>query len=457
MTVATPHRASEGPTVSLSTLPPWLSRVFDGFAAWLDRRTARRLPLLLLGILLASGRRTATSWFRAAGITAEFRRAYHTIYAVGRRTDLLAITAWSTVRPCLAGSRRLLLAIDDTPTQRYGPCIEGAGIHHNPTPGPAGEKFLYGHVWVSVAGLAKHPAWGTIALPLQASLYVRHKDLPKIAPEYGWIFRTKLELAVAQLQRLKPWVAGQFEAFWVVVDGGYAKKPFLKPARQEGFIVVSRLRKDAALWSLPETVRRPRQRGPLPTYGKQRLDLAKRAGQTRGWQQLDCTQYREKVTKTYKTFLATWKPAGGLIRVVIVKEKDGWVPFFSTDAEASVRDILEAAADRGAHEQTFKDVKEVWGAAQQQLRNLYANLGAFNLNGWLYSTVEAWAWERSEAELVDRSRCPWDEEPRRPSHADKRKALQRDVLRQEIEAVLSGPPNRQRYRELTEKLLALAA
>jgi len=221
--------------------------------------------------------------------------------------------------------------------------------------------------------------------------------------------------------------------------------------------VVSRLRKDAALWSLPETVRRPRQRGPLPTYGKQRLDLAKRAGQPRGWQQLDCTQYREKVTKTYKTFLATWKPAGGLIRVVIVKEKDGWVPFFSTDAEASVRDILEAAADRGAHEQTFKDVKEVWGAAQQQLRNIYANRGAFNLNGWLYSTVEAWAWERSEAELVDRSRCPWDEEPRRPSHADKRKALQRDVLRQEIEAVLSGPPNRQRYRELTEKLLALAA
>src|SRR6478672_9350366 len=53
--------------------------------------------------------------------------------------------------------------------------------------------------------------------------------------------------------------AGHFEEFWVVVDGGYAKKPFLKPARQEGFIVVSRLRKDAALWSLPETVRRPRQ------------------------------------------------------------------------------------------------------------------------------------------------------------------------------------------------------
>jgi hypothetical protein len=440
-----------------SHLPLWLSRVFDRFAVWLDRRTARRLPVLLLGILLATGRRTTTSWFRAVGITTDFRQAYHAVYAVGRRADHLAVSAWHTIQPCLQGSRRLVVALDDTPTQRNGPFVEGAGLHHNPTPGPAGEKFVYGHLWVSLAALAKHPAWGTIALPLHASLYVRHKDLPKIPPEYGWTFRTKLELAAAQLQWLKPWVTDPFEERWAVVDGGYAKKPFLKPAQQEGFTVVGRLRKDAALWSLPATTRRPGQRGPLPTYGKKRFNLAKRAGQTRGWEHVECVQYGQRVRKTYKTFLATWKPAGGVIRVVLVQETHGWVPFFCTDPAASVVAILEAAADRGAHEQTFKGVKEVWGAAQQQLRNVYANVGAFNLNGWLYSTIEAWAWERSEEELVDRSRSPWDAEPRRPSHADKRKALQHEVLRQEIEAVLSGPPNPRRYRELAEALLALAA
>src|SRR6478609_7782100 len=219
MTVATPHRASEGPTVSLSTLPPWLSRVFDGFAAWLDRRTARRLPLLLLGILLAPGRRTATSWFRAAGITTEFRRAYHTIYAVGRRTDQLAITAWTTVRPCLAGSRRLLLAIDDTPTQRYGPCIEGAGIHHNPTPGPAGEKFVYGHIWVTLAWLVRHPAWDTLALPLRALLYVRAKDIGKLTKHYPWNFHTKLELAVELTRWLHVWLSSLGKELRLVVDG----------------------------------------------------------------------------------------------------------------------------------------------------------------------------------------------------------------------------------------------
>src|SRR5438874_1192108 len=38
----------------------------------------------------------------------------------------------------------------------------------------------------------------------------------------------------------------------------------------------------------------------------------------------------------------------------------------------------------------------------------------------MYSLVEAWAWGQSEEELVDRSPSPWDSEPRRPSHQDKR-------------------------------------
>jgi DDE superfamily endonuclease len=441
----------------LSHTNPWLSAVFLRLARWLDRRTAVRVPLLLLGILLATGRRTATSWFRAAGIADDFRPAYHTIYAVGRRTELLAIDAWLVARSCLVRNRRLVLAIDDTPTPRYGRQVQGAGLHHNPTPGPAGEKYVYGHLWVLLAGLAKHPTRGTVALPLLASLYVRRKDLPRLALLCAWEFRTKLELAAAQLHWLKPWFEHQADARWVVVDGGYAKKPFLSAARRDGYVVVSRLRKDAALWSVPPTTRRDGQRGPLPTYGKQRLSLAKRAGHPQGWQQVECTQYGARVTKTYKTFLATWRPAGGLIRVVLVREEDHWVPFFCTDPTVSVVDILEAAADRGAIEQTNKDVKEVWGAGQQQLRNVQANVGAFNLNAWMHTVTEVWAWERSAEELVDRTRSPWDDPQRRPSHADKRKALQREVLRREIEAVLSQPPDTQRFRELAEKLLDLAA
>ncbi len=442
--------------MALSHLPAFLSRAFASFARWLDRRTAARLPLLLYGVLLANGRRTATSWFRACGISAEFRQAYRVVHACGRRCHSLALTAWDTARPCLASSRRLLVAIDDSPTARYGPCVEGAGTHRNPTPGPAGAKYLYGHVWVSLAALAQHPTRGTIALPLLADLYVRAKDVPKLPPEYHWPFRTKLELAAAQLHWLRPWAAGRFDERCVAVDGGYAKKPFLKPARQEGFFVFGRLRKDAALRSVPKPKPKGR-RGPQATYGKERISLAKRAGQTRGWQEVECVQYGETVTKTVKTFQATWRPAGGLIRVVLVKEEDDWLPYFSTKPTASVQEVLEAAADRGAHEQTFKDVKEVWGAGQQQLRNVYANVGAFNLCCWMYTAVEAWAWDKAEGELVDRSASPWDSEPRRPSHADKRKALRQQALRREIDEALAGQPDPGRIRELAERLMALAA
>lgn len=243
----------------------------------------------------------------------------------------------------------------------------------------------------------------------------------------------------------------------LVVDGGYAKKPFLRPAKADGWVVVSRLRKDAHLCDLPPTERRKGQRGPLPSYGKNRIYLTELAAEQEGWQQVECEQYGEKVEKTIKTFLATWRPAGGAIRVVLVKEEDGWLPFFCIKPEATAEEILEAMADRNALEQMNKDVKEVWGAGQQQVRNVHSNEGCFNLNLWLYSLVEAWAWAKEEEDLVDRSASPWDSEPRRPSHADKRRALQRDILHAEIAAVLSARPTKEDFRALAERLLDLAA
>jgi hypothetical protein len=438
-----------------SHLPPFLTSAFAALALWLHKRSAARLPLLLVGILFATGRRTVTSWFRAAGIGTDYRNGYTTVCAVGREASHMAISTLQAVRPVL-GPRRLLLALDDTPTARYGPFVEGAGIHHNPSPGPAGEKYVYGHVWVTLAALAKHRDCGTIALPLQAQLYIRAAHLDKLPPERRRPFHTKLDLAAQQLRWVLPWVDGHFEERWAVVDGGYAKKPFLRPARKDGWVVVGRLRKDAALFALP-LPKPPSRPGPQPTYGKGRLSLAKRAGHKRGWQQVECVQYGETVQKTIKTFLATWHPAGGVIRVVLVQEDDSWVAFFCTRPEATAAEVLEAAADRNALEQTNKDVKEVWGAGQQQVRNLHSNEGCFNLNLWMHSLVEMWAWDRPEEELADRSRCPWDSEPRRPSHQDKRRALQRQVLQAEIDGVLSGRPTKEDFRALAQRLLELAA
>jgi DDE superfamily endonuclease len=442
----------------LSQLPALLSAWLSDIAAALDRRSAPRLLALVVGALFAKGRRTVTSWFRAAGINTDFRRGYAALWAAGRRVDALGYRLLCLVlKPLMrrAGQGPLRFAIDDTPTARYGPEVQGAGIHHNPTPGPAGEKFVYGHVWVCLAWLARHPAWGTLALPLQALLYVRAKDVPTLNKHYPWTFRTKLQRAAELVHWLTVWLAGMGKPLWLAVDGAYAKRPFLKPVLAMGVVVFSRLRKDAHLLSLPPTERRRGQRGPLPRYGKERIDLAKRAGHKRGWQRLECWQYGARVVKQVKTFLATWRPAGGVIRVVLVREQRGWLAYFGSDATVSAEAVLEMMADRAAIEQTFHDVKEVWGAGQQQVRNVYASIGAMAVNLMCYSVVEAWAWLRKEEELV--SRASWDEEWRRPSHADKRRALQREILRQEIRAAVGNRPQWRGFQDFATRLLDLAA
>jgi hypothetical protein len=108
--------------------------------------------------------------------------------------------------------------------------------------------------------LAVHPAWGVIALPLVARMYVRAKNLPNIYPQHRPEFQTKLEMGVELLQWVYSWLRYLGKPLWVVVDGAYAKAPFLKPAMALGMTVVSRLRKDAALWTVPAP-RVPGRRG----------------------------------------------------------------------------------------------------------------------------------------------------------------------------------------------------
>ena len=249
-------------TSSHPTLAPcqWSAHI----AAALDRRSAPRLALLFLGSVLARGRRTVTTWIRAARLSDQFRPCYTAVAAAGERADRIArCLLTEVVRPLLKGATRLTLALDDTPTRRYGPHVQGAGVHHNPTPGPAGSPYVYGHVFVVLGPLVTHKVWGTIALPLLARLYVRKKDLPGIDPKHRPEFRTKLELAVEMLRWAKPWLGLLKLPTWVVADGAYAKKDFLKPAMSLGMTVVSRLRKDAALRTVPGPKPSGR-RGPAP-------------------------------------------------------------------------------------------------------------------------------------------------------------------------------------------------
>lgn len=425
-----------------------------GLASVLDARIQGRLAPMFLGLLFAQGRSTVAAWLRAAGLGQNFRLYYYFLGSLGRKTECVASRLLRLVQQHVPLPERILMGVDDSPTKRYGPEVEGAGIHHNPTPGPADQKFLYGHVWVTLAWLVRHPAWGTIALPLLARLYVRARDVKKLVRWYRWEFQTKLEQAAELVEWAAKWLRYLGKTLWVVADGAYAKRVFLRRAAAAGVIVVSRLRKDAALYSVPP-VRQPGQRGRPRKYGEERISLAKRAGQRRGWQKGTFQLYGQQVQKTFKTFLATYPPAGGLIRVVLVKESDGWVAFFCTKVDATVAEILEAVADRGALEQVFHDVKEVHGAGEQQLRNVWANIAAWHMTLWLHTLVELWAWARPHAALSDRSASPWDDPDRRPSHADRCKALRRASL--EFSCRSPGGPSTRKIRCLLQALTRLVA
>src|SRR5262249_33497705 len=197
-----------------------------------------------------------------------------------------------------------------------------------------------------------------------------------------------LELAIELLRWTKPWLGLLGLPIWVVADGAYAKKEFLKPAADLGMTVVSRLRKDAALRTLPGP-RPAGKRGRPRTYGEDKIDLAKRGGQRRGWSSDTFDLYGEKVVKKYKTFLATWRPAGGVIRVVLVDEPTGWRAYFCTDPSASVADILGMVADRFSLEITFRECKQIVGAGQQQVRFVWASIGAVHVWLWTFTMTEA--------------------------------------------------------------------
>jgi hypothetical protein len=418
---------------------------------------AFRLAIVIAGMFLADDRRTASAWFVAGGVQDDWDRFYDCLISVGRTSAKLATAVLGLVAEKLVPglAERIVLGIDDTPTARYGRHVEGAGVHRNPTGGPADGEWLYGHNWVALAWLGRHPVWGVIALPLRSLLYVRQVDVPKLAEKYGWEFRTKHQLGVElltwfkQLIRVMGWKA----QLWLAVDGAYAVRPFLLAVLALDIVVVSRLRTDARLFDLP-----PEGSHGNRIYGHKRISLVKRAAHPQGWETITYNCRGVEVTRQYKTFVATSPLISGQIRVVLVRlDGDSWAPYFCTDPSAEVRDILEAMAARWALEEHFHDVKEIWGAGQQQVRNVWSNLGCWHLNQWMYTLVELCCWDASKAELTDRSERSWDNPDRRPSHADRRRSISRKMLEKQFLVALPRTPTNRKFWRLVEALISLAA
>ena len=223
-----------------------------------------------------------------------------------------------------------------------------------------------------------------------------------------------------------------------------------------GATIITRLRKDAALYSLVEPPKK-RKPGRPRKYG-QRIDLRSKAADKSGWFSINVTLYGRQENKLVKMFKATYRPAGGEILVLIAREADDfWRAFMCTNLSATAQQILEAVADRSAIEQNFHDLKQVEGAGQQQVRSYWTNVGAFHLNMWVHTMVELWAWNESVSVICDRSSSPWDDPARRPSHADRRGGLRCEVLNKIFFETSGHDRKTQKIVRQFYKLMKLAA
>ena len=355
---------SPGPTMNPIDLPPFWHSVIASLSLALDARNAWRLPFLLAGLLFARPRRTLASCLRAVGVHDHQQPYYHFLRVLGLRSEILASFLTRHVACVALPDGPARFAIDDTPTPRYGPHVQGAGVHHNPTPGPAGSPYLFGHVWVTLAAVPRHPDWGVIALPLHAHLYVREKDIPHPPAAHARPFRTKLDMAAELITGLKSGTALAHRPVQVAVDGAYVTRTVLRAAKAVGVVVVGRLRKDAALRGVP--VPTPGKRGRPRIHGTDSLSLASLASVVSGWEEVECFRYGRVRRKRVKSFVATWAVAGGGVRVVIVDEPNGWRAYISTDPEMGAVEVLEVAAARTGIEDGFKNLKVEGGAGEQQ-------------------------------------------------------------------------------------------
>lgn len=154
-----------------------------------------------------------------------------------------------------------------------------------------------------------------------------------------------MELAVDLIRWAVRWVEYWGKPVWVVADGAYAKAPFLKPKRGLAVTVVSRLRRDSALW----TDRLCGGRGCGAATGwtgpADRLGQAGRAAAGVG--DRDVRPVREANGEAVQDVRGD-VTAGGAIWTNLVDEPMGWVAFFCIDPGASVADVLGRVADRFA-------------------------------------------------------------------------------------------------------------
>ena len=413
-------------------LPARFAALILCFAPLFQQRSWRHAEVLLLGAILAPGRRTVASILRITGLGRERRFVnYHRVLnraawsgrAAARVLLGLLLEAFVPAGP-------VLLGLDDTIERRRGKRISAKGIYRDPV------RSSHGH-FVKASGLR----WLSLMLLVPISWAGRVWALPfltALAPserycrEHGRQHKKLTDWGRQLVLQARRWMPGRQVV--LVTDSGFSALEFLAALRCHGVTCITRLRLDAALYQ-PVPPRQPGAVGRPPTKGARLPTLAKvLANSATQWQRLTVPGWYgggERVVEVCSD-TAVWRHSGMPvvpIRWVLLRDPSKRFDpqaLLCTDPTQEPLQILRWFVQRWQLEVTFREVRDHLGVESQRQWSDKAIARTTPCLLGLFSVVALLAARLDRQARIKVSVSAWYHK-QRPTFADTLAAVRREI------------------------------
>ena len=356
------------------TLPDEYNTLYDQFSACFSKRVWPMAQLLLVGAILAPGKRTVTAVLRIMGLSQERHfQNYHRVLnrATWSNLALSAILMRMLIKAFLPCGT-VVLGIDETIERRRGDKIKAKGIYRDPVRSSKSHFVkASGLRWISMMLLVRVPwaerIWG---LPFLTALAPSERYYENSLRQ-----RKKLTDWARQMgMQIRRWLPNR--KIIIVADSGYAALELLDSLLNlpDPVYMITQLRLDAALYEPaphrePGTMGRPRKKGKrLPKLSEVL------ANEQTDWQTIMVADWYGKgpsqveITSNTAVWYHTGMPAVP-IRWVLVRDPRGrFEPraLLCTDQSASPAQILNWFVRRWQVEVTFQEVRTHLGVETQR-------------------------------------------------------------------------------------------
>jgi hypothetical protein len=255
-------------------LPSAAEPLFLSLSVAFTQPTFQRVVPLIVGAILAMGRRTVTGiLWTMRGIIRGHPSTYHRVLsrAVWSPWPLAKVLASAILR-LIPENEPVLVPMDDTTAQHRGKHVYGKGCHHDAVRSSHSHiVWRWGHRWVVLAISVKFPfTWRRWALPVLVALY-RPEELNRAE---GRRHKTAPRLARQLMAVLIHWFPQR--KFIFLGDGGYASHDLARfcHRHRRHATLVSRFHKDANLYAPPPKAKARRGR---PTVTGRKLPTPQEA------------------------------------------------------------------------------------------------------------------------------------------------------------------------------------